>query len=312
MDNLLLTLRTVLPVFLVMIAGFLCRLLRVTDDQTVKAMNRMVFNVFLPVSLAKSLMGVGSIGAGELRCMGYCCLGILCTFALATWLIPKAEPVNARRGVVIQAIFRSNYAIFGLPLAEALFPEGDGGVAAMMVVASVPVFNVLAVVTLETWRGGKCDLRKAIIGVARNPLIWGCVIGYLIHLFPFDLPQSVMSGVSKVGGIASPLALFALGASFDPKKLKGNGRALVIAAAGKLAIVPVVLLTGAYLLGFRGPQFAALMIAFGAPCAVSSYTMAAQMGGDADLAGQAVMLTTALSAVTVFLLIFVSKSLGIF
>ena len=312
MDNFLLTLNIVLPVFLVMVVGYVCKAAGMILQIAEKTMNKLVFNVFLPVSLARSLMNIQEDSQLNPWVLGFCAAGVVATFLAALLVVPRVEKVNARRGVLIQGSFRSNYAIFGLPLAEALFPQGDGGVAAMMVIATIPVFNVLAVISLEFFRGGKCDFKRVALGVLKNPLIWGCAIGFLVSKLPFDLPDFALSTVNKLASVASPLALFVLGASIDLKKIRGNKGALLWGTGVRLVLVPAVLLTIAYFLGFRGAEFSALMIAFGSPCAVSSYTMAAQMGGDEDLAGQLVMATTVLCSVTMFLMIFCFKTWGIF
>lgn len=312
MENLLLTVNIVLPIFLVMVAGYATRRSGMINDDHVKAMNRLVFRIFLPASLVKSLMTVDPDTPMDFSAMLFCMAGILVTFVAAMLLVPRFEKVNSRRGVLIQGAFRSNYAIFGIPLAESLFPQGDGGMAAMMVLATIPLFNVLAVTTLEIYRGGRCNAGKVVRGILKNPLIWACVIGYALSRMPFELPEFVFSTISKLASVASPLALFVLGASIDLAKLGGNAKALLWGVGTRLVLVPAVALTAALLLGFRGPAFAALMIAFATPCAVSSYTMAAQMDGDEDLAAQLVMLTTVLSSFTIFAMVFLFKSLGVF
>ena len=312
MENLLLTVNIVLPIFLLMVVGYACRAAGWMGEDHVKVMNRLVFRLFLPMSLVKSLMNVDPGAPVDARALALCVGGILLTFAAGLAVVPRFEKVNARRAVLIQGLFRSNYAIFGIPLAEALFPQGDGGVAAMMVITTIPVFNVLAVITLESYRGGKCSWRKVLTGIAKNPLIWACAAGYALMRAPFELPQFATATIGKLASVSSPLALFVLGATIDLKQFSGNRRALFWGVGGRLVIVPAVLLTITGLLGVRGAEFAALMIAFASPCAVSSYTMAAQMDGDAELAAQLVMVSTVFSSVTIFLMIFLFKTLGIF
>lgn len=311
-DNLILTVNIVLPVFLIMVVGYISRYKNIVSYESVKAMNGLVFRVFLPVSLAKSLMNMNGGSNGHFFMMAYCMAGVFCTFLAAMFIIPKKEKNNSRCSVLVQSTFRTNTAIMGIPLAEALFPQGDGGVTAMMIMATVPLFNVLAVFTFEVFRGGKCDIKKVALGILKNPLIWGCAIGYLVGRLPFEMPDFALSTVDKLAGMASPLALFTLGATIDPGRLGGNIKTLFCSVGARLLAVPAVLLSIALLLGFRGPEFAALMLAFATPCAVSSYTMAAQMDGDGELAAQIVMLTTVLSAFTIFLMIFVFKSAGVF
>lgn len=312
MTNLILTFNIVLPIFMVMLVGYASKRFGLVSKENVSAMNKLVFKIFLPLSLCKSLMNVepGAFVNPTVLIFGF--VGIIAVALLAFLIIPRLEKENSRRGVMIQGIFRSNYAIFGIPLCEALFPQGDGGVAAMMVIASVPIFNALSVICLEVFRGGKANIRKILIGIAKNPLIWGCAFGFLVMQLQIPLPEFVKSTINKLASVASPLALFALGGSIDLPAFKGNLRSLAISLSGRLVIAPLLMLCIAYAIGLRGPEFAVLMIVFGSPCAVSSYTMAAQMDGDAELAAQQVMLSTILSAVTMFLMIFVFKTMQIF
>ena len=312
MTNLVITLNAVLPVFLVMATGYLCRQIGLITEKTAMACNKLVFQVFLPVSLAQSLMNVDSSASIEGRLLFYCATGVFAVFLAGMLIVPRFVRENSKRGVLIQALFRSNYAIVGIPIGQALFPQGDGGIVAMMTIASVPVFNALAVVTLEYFRGGKPSWGKILKGMATNPLILGCLTGYLLMRLNVRLPQIALSTVSKLASVASPLALFVLGATLDLKKVSGNLRLLAGGLLGRLLLAPGLLLAIGAALGFRGPGLAALMIAFASPCAVSSYTMAVQMGGDGDLAGQLVMFSTVLSAVTLSGFIFLFKSLGLF
>lgn len=312
MENLIITVNAVIPVFLVMVAGYICRQLNMVKPDAVKAMNKLVFQLFLPVSLANSLMSVEPGAEMDYSVMLYCIGGVAVVFIAGMLIVPRLVKENPRRGAIVQSLFRSNYAILGIPMLEALFPEGDGGVAAMMAMITVPAFNVCAVATLETFRGGKFSIGKILLGILKNPLIWGCVIGFVIMKLQIPMPELVMSTAGKLGSVASPLALFTLGATIDLKKIGGNAKTLAVCVSLRLVIIPGILLAVAYALGYRGAEFAALMIAFGAPCAVSSYTMAAQMDADEDLAAQLVMLTTVFSVVSMFLMVLLFKTIGIF
>lgn len=312
MSNLIVTIDVVLPVFMVMAIGWLCRRTGMVSAENISAMNKLVFKIFLPASLCKNLMSVESGGLANPSVLAFGSLATAALFFLGFLIIPRLEKENARRGVMIQGFFRSNFAIFGVPLSEALFLQGDGGVTAMMVIATIPLFNALSVVALESFRGGRPNIRKILIGIAKNPLIWGCIVGYVIMQLQIQLPSFAVSTISKLAAIASPLALFVVGGSIKLKTLGGNVRSLAISVGGKLIAAPALVLLAAYAMGFRGVEFAVLMIVFGAPCAVNSYTMAAQMDGDAELAAQQVMISTVLSSLTLSCMIFLFKTLGIF
>ena len=318
MTNLLLTTNIVLPIFLLMAVGFCCRQLSIVNEAGFSAINKAVFRIFLPASLCQSIMSIDPDSIVNPSALLFAAVGVTVIFLLGCLIVPRLVKDNRRRGVIIQDLYRSNYAIFGLPVCEALFPQGDGGMAAMMVVIAIPLFNAYSVIALERYRdhgegdGGKVNFRKIFLGIAKNPLIHGCLIGLVIMQLHIPIPQFAAATLSKLAVIASPLALFALGGAINPQALRGNTKSLCAMVFIRLLFIPAIALSAAYALGYRGVAFAVMMIVFASPCAVSSYTMADQMGGDSDFAAQVVMLTTVFSAFTMFALIFLCKTLGIF
>lgn len=213
---------------------------------------------------------------------------------------------------MIQAIYRSNFVILGLPIAANLFGGEKLTTTAVAVTIVVPLFNVLAVVVLEIFRGGKPDPVKILKGIARNPLIIGAVLGILTVVFQIQLPQLAEDVIDQLKDVATPLALVTLGMSLNLKEMGAEKRNLIICVLGRLVIVPGIALTCAALLGIRGVAFVTLLAVFASPCAVSSFTMAEQMDSDAELAANAVVLSSAFACVTMFLWIFLFKSLGMF
>ncbi|MBR0463321.1 MAG: AEC family transporter [Clostridia bacterium] len=306
------TCNIVLPLFIVMLVGFCASRFGLITDETARGCNKLVFRIFLPVSLCRSIMRVGSGDVLSGKLVAFTIIGIAAVFLVSMLLVPRLEKDDRKRGVMVQCLFRSNYALFGVPLCEALFPQGDGGVSAMMVAIVVPVFNILAVVAMEVFRGGSVNVKKILLGIVKNPLIWGCAVGLIVKAAGLRLPDFIGGAVDRLAAIASPLALFVLGASLKPGRIRENAGNLAVTVPGRLVVVPLIALSAAYAMGFRGPEFAALIITFSSPMAVSSLAMAQQMDGDSDLTVQQIVLTTALSAVTIFTIIFVSKVLSVF
>ena len=225
------------------------------------------------------------------------------------------EPLRERRGVMIQGIFRSNFVLLSLPLMQSLFGDAGSGMVSLMIALVVPLFNVLAVVVLETYAGKeKTDPKKILRGIVKNPLIDATVLALIVKLTGLDLYRvsPLKSVLGSVAGAATPLCLFILGASFSLQGLRGAARSLWITAACRLLLVPTLTIAAAALLGFRGPALGVIMVCFGAPTAVSSYNMAREIGGDADLAAGIVVVTTALSCVSLFCWIVLLKTLGLF
>ncbi len=311
MENLILSVRVVLPLFLMLALGYLLRRVELVDDHTLSGCNALVFRVFLPTMLFKNVYDTDLAASFNPRLMAFAMVSVVTLFILTMTVIPRMEKERPRQASIVQAIFRSNFVIFGLPVTAALFGQEHAGVAAILVAVVVPFFNVLTVFALEYFRGGQIDLKKVLRGVVTNPLIIGAALGLFCLLTGFRLPAPVESAVSDVGRVATPLALIVLGGTFRFSALRGSARQLTICVVGKLIVSPAIFLTAAALLGFRGVEMAAILSLFAAPTASSSYPMACEMGADGELAGQAVVCTSFFCILTVFLWVLLFKSLGL-
>ena len=227
-------------------------------------------------------------------------------------IILKIEKDNRTRGAMIQAIYRSNLVIMGLPLVSNIFGDENLTTTAVTIAIVVPAYNVLAVILLEFFRGGKPNAGQIIRGIFTNPLILGAIAGALTIVLHIELPDFLESTISSMDAVATPMALLVLGASLNKKSLSHSWRNLIICVSGRLIIVPAVALTLGALLGLRGIEFATMIPVFASPTGISSYTMAAQMGSDGELAGNCVVFSSALSSLTLFFWIFLFKTLGMF
>jgi len=310
MENFVLSLEIVLPLFIVMAVGYACKQMKLISETLAKQMNGLVFRVFLPVLLCKNIYTSSLDSLMNPGVFLFAAIGILVMFAVLMLAVPRMENDKRKCGAMIQAMFRSNYAYFGIPLVQAIFPNSDTSVASLLVVIVVPMFNVLAVVVLELFRGGSTNLKQVLKKIITNPLIIGSLAGLVILLTGIKLPSIVQKPIDDLSKIASPLALFLLGASIDFSKTGAHAKQLSLCVLGKLVIFPLAAVTAAALFGMRGVELASLLIIFGAPTAVNSAVMAQQMGSDGDLATEAVVFTTAFSALTVFLFVFALKSFG--
>lgn len=311
MENLILSFNVVLPLCLCIALGYFLYRINMIEEATQKSMNKLVFRVFLPIYVFNSIYTTDVAKVFDLRLVLLTVLGIVGIFAVLMVLIPRIERDNAKRGVMVQAIFRSNYVLFGVPIAASLCGEANIGPTSLLVGFVVPIFNVLAVVCLETFRGGKPDYKKMLRGIATNPLIIGSVLGIALNLFNVPLPTGVHKSVTDLGKIATPLSLVVLGAGFRFNAIRGYMRQIAICLTGKLIISPMITVAIGVLLGLRNEMLVPVLAVFGSPIAVSSYTMAEQMEGDGRLAASLVVLTSVCSIVTMFLFIFALKQLGL-
>ncbi len=313
MQNFLLSARAVLPMFLMIAAGYVCRLLGVLSREDVPRFNRVAFRVFLPCLLFYNVYVSDLSSAVRPRLIVFGVLGVLAVAALAIVGVLRFVPQPDRRGVIAQGIFRSNYVIMGIPIAQALLGEGNLGPIAILIAIVVPLFNFLAVAVLESFRGGKVRPGTVLLEIAKNPLVVSSVLGILCLLLRLKLPSTVESTVSGLGAVATPLQLFLLGAFFRFDGLARYKKPLAVVTIIKLFITPAVMLLLARGLGFRGVEFVALIGVFASPTAVNSFTMVQQMDcGDAELAGDIVIATSAVSVFSFFLWIWLFKSMGVF
>lgn len=312
MENLILSLEIVLPLFLVMAVGYVCKALGIITQELARQINGLVFRVFLPVLLCKNIYSssLDSINAPGVFLFVF--IGIFIMFMTLLLVVPLIEKDRQKCSAMIHAMFRSNYAYFGIPLVQAIFPGQDTSVTSLLVVVVVPFFNVLAVVLLEMYRGGKADIRQILKKIATNPLIIGSLIGLLILVSGVQIPSIIQTPVNDLAKVATPLALFLLGASIDLGKTGAHAKQLTVIVLGKLVFWPLIAVCVAAMLGMRNVELASVMVVFGAPAAVNSAIMSQQMGSDGDLATEAVVFTTIFSALSVFLFVFVLKTLGLF
>ncbi len=312
MENLMISANAVLPMCLVMALGYGTRRLGWLRREEISTINKIAFRIFLPCLLYYNIYCSDLSGSFDPLLMAYAVGGVLLTFGLALGYTLLTEKLPERRGVLIQGMFRSNYVIMGIPVATALLGADQLGTVSILIAVIVPLFNMLAVVVLEVFRGQKPKPLHILGQIAKNPLVIGSVLGILTLVAGIRLPHILEQTIQSVSAIASPLQLFLLGAFFQFSGLKTYRRELVTVSIAKLIVSPGLFLGLGALLGFRGVAFVSLIGIFASPTAVNSFTMAQQMGGDAELAGDIVVTTSAASILTMFLWIFLFKSLGVF
>lgn len=310
MDDLLFSLNTVFPLLGMMAIGFAARRLGIIGESAARQINACVFKIFLPLLLCFNIVDTKLGASFDGKTLLYAFVTTLSCFGVLFFVTPRLCHDRASCGVLIQGIARSNYAIFGIPLVSMMYPNADTSIAVIMVAVVVPVFNVLSTIALMVFAGERTHPLRILKGVLLNPLIIATLAGFLLWYFQIPLPTMIETPLRNLGSIATPLALFILGASLDFGKARANGKLLVISVTGRLIGVPLIFLSLAIALGIRDVSLAVLIAVYASPTSVSSFPMAQQMGGNGDLAGGQVVFTTVFSILTVFLWVFVLRSLG--
>ena len=307
MNNLILSFNIVSPLFLVMSLGYYLKFKNLLDSKTLSAMNSVCFKVFLPLLLFYNIYKSDINSAFNPKLMIFSVSCVLILFLLLMLIIPKIEKDNSKRGVIIQGIFRSNFVIFGMPVATAIYGDGNIGTTALLIAVVVPLFNLLSVISLEVFRNGDIDYKKILKGIITNPLIIASFIGIIFVLFKLKLPTFLEKSVSDVSKIATPLSLILLGGSFSFSNVGSYLKKTIFVVSNKLVFVPLIFIPISIAFGFRGIDLLTLLLVFASPVAVSSFQMAKQMGGDSILAEQSIVFSCLFCIPTVFLWIAILK-----
>jgi predicted permease len=311
MDSFLIAVNAVLPMFLLIALGIVLRRLPFMRPQIADGINSLAFKVLLPALLFNNIYGGELSAVVRPRLIVYCLAGTVVIWLISILITHLAEKGKSKRGALIQGMYRSNFIIFGLPIVINLFGSDKVAVTSFMIAVIVPLFNLLAVITLEIYSGRNTRIGSLLLDILKNPLIISSVIGFLFMMLQIPLPGFISVTIGNIAGTATPIALIILGAMLQPHKIKDNYSAIGIALAFRLLIAPLITIPLAVLLGFRGVELATILAIFASPTAVSSFVMAKQMGGDGDLAGQIVVFSTLFSCITVFLWVFGTHSLSL-
>ena len=311
LENLLISIEAVAPMFIIMAIGMIVRKRGLLNDEETKHVNKMVFKVFFPLMLFSNIYGKDISKAINIRLMVFGVVVALILYVATFLFVVNVEKNRKSRGAMIQAVYRSNFIIMGMPIAENMFGSDNIGVTSVMITVIIPLYNILAVMTLEYFRGENPKVGEVILEVFKNPLIIGCLSGIFAVLVNLRLPIILEKVVLSMSQVASPLAILLLGASFTFSGLAKEKRNLIICVVGRLVFAPILGVLGGVAFGFRGIELITLVAIFASPSAITSFTMAQQMDSNYELAGNAVVVSSVLSCLTMFLWVFSLKSFGL-
>ncbi len=319
----------VLPIVLMIALGYIFKRIRLFNQDFLDIGNKLTFRVLIPALLYYNIYGIGSLGEINFGFVLYGIGAVVAIFLIATAITCLFTKDSGKRGALIQSAFRSNYAIIGLPLASALFGDKGAAAAGVMSAFCVPTFNILAVITLTIFNNnsqkGKIDIKKILLGIVKNPLIIGTVLGLItLGIRELFVMWDISFRLKDIGflyktleylkSICTPFALLVLGGKFEFSAVKRQLKYIAFGTFIRTVAVPVIALSAAYFCipGLSGEHFATYIAVFGTPVAVSSAIMAKEMNADDELAGQLVVWTSIVSTVTIFIYVVIFRSLGIF
>ncbi len=313
MENLIFSLNATVPVFLLMLLGLFFRKIGWIDDIFAEKMNKFVFLVPLPVLVFGDLATVDFRQAWDPKFVLFCFAATVISIGIAA-AVSCLWHDRSMRGEFIQASYRSSAALLGIAFIQNIY--GTAGMAPLMIIGSVPLYNIMAVVVLSLFRPEQTGLDRAVAartvkGILTNPIIIGIAAGLLWSALKIPMPRIMEKTVENIGSMATPMGLMAMGATFDIRKAFAKLKPSVVAAFIKLVGFCALFLPAAVRLGFRDEELVAILVMLGSATTVSCFVMAKNMGHDGVLSSSAVMLTTLLSAFTLTGWLYLLRSFGL-
>ena len=314
MNNFIYSLNATVPVFIVMLVGWILRQRGMLNANFVNVADRFNFTVTLPILLFRDIAAMDIMKDFELKFFLYCMIATILCFGII-WV--SAEILMKDKSMIgsfVQGSFRGSMAVLGIAFIQNIY--GNAGLAPLMIVAAVPLYNIFSVIVL-TMRGSgnegkeKERIKLALIGICTNPIILGIFAGLPFAIFDIQIPGIALKTLNNFANMATPLALIAIGAGFELHKALGKINVATVASVIKLILQPAIFLPIAIMMGFRDQEMVALLIMLGAPSTPTCYIMAKNMGNDSVLASGIVVLSMLISPLTITLWIFALKSFSL-
>ena len=312
MENFLLAFNVVFPIFLIMMLGVILKRKNMLDEKSLNVMNSLIFRLFMPTLLFFNIYNMGDLSTlsfDNLKLLAYAFISILIVLLLA-WLIYMPNVKDRKKlSVLIQGVYRGNFVLFGLAIADSLYGKESLGTVSLLTAIVIPTFNVIAVILLEYYSGNEVNKIKLIKQVFKNPLIIATLTAIVFLVLKINIPKPVYKAIGDISKIATPLAFLVLGAGLKFGNILKNLKYLISVNILRLIGNPLITVGVGKLVGFQGIELVALLSMSACPTAVASYTMAKEMNADGDLAGEIVATTSMLSIFTIFCWVLMLKNL---
>lgn len=314
MENFIYSINVTMPIFLVMVIGYILKQIGMLNDNFVTVANKFNFKVTLPFMLFKDIAGVDIKAVFDIKYVLFCAI----VSTICFWVVWGTAKLLVRdktiRGAFVQSSFRGSAAVMGLAFIQNIY--GSSAMGPLMIVSAVPLYNIFSVIVLtfeandSTGIDKKAKIRQAGINICKNPIILSILAGLIVGLLGIQFPTLVNKTVSNVAQMATPLALITIGAGFEGRKALAKIAPTMAASMIKLVLQPLVFLPVAAWMGFSGEKMIAILIMLASPTTPSCYIMAKSMNNDEVLTVSVIVTTTLMAAFTLTGWIFLLKTLG--
>ena len=310
MQSMIISFNAIFPILAFMMIGFFLKSIKLLDVDATAGLNKLVFNVLLPANIINSILKADIQNDFDVKIALYAAFICISSFLIVSYFVNPREKDKTIAPVVVQGMYKSNYNLLAIPIATSFYGS-DLGMAAILVMVTSPIVNTLSTIAFERARGKDVGVFHLVKRVFLNPLVMSSLTALVLNLLGVKFPGVIADGViSKLSAMATPAAMIALGVRFDFASMKKWMSRLVSICAVKLLIMPVVYVSIALILGIRNANLIAMLILSGSPTAVNSYSTAVSMGGNAELAGEIVAVTSLVAVFTLFVFLTLLGNLG--
>lgn len=314
MENFIYSINVTMPIFLVMVIGYILKQIGMLNDNFVTVANKFNFKVTLPFMLFKDIAGVDIKQVFDIKYVLFCAI----VSTICFWTVWGVAKILVRdktiRGAFVQSSFRGSAAVMGLAFIQNIY--GASAMGPLMIVSAVPLYNIFSVIVLTFEANDnmgidkKEKIKQAGINICKNPIILSILAGLIAALLGIHFPTLVDKTISNVAQMATPLALITIGAGFEGRKALAKIAPTMAASTIKLVLQPLVFLPVAAWMGFSGEKMIAILIMLASPTTPSCYIMAKSMNNDEVLTASVIVTTTLMAAFTLTGWIFLLKTLG--
>lgn len=321
LSSLLFSLNATIPIFLVMVVGYILKNTHSVTPEFIDGLNKFNYKLTLPVLLFKDLATVNFYSVWDTKYFLFCffatIFSIFSIWIIAGIILHLRKKANSPSilGEFVQSSYRGSAAVLGIAFIENIY--GNSVIGPLMILATVPLYNIMAVTILMATNPSKdnslnkaSQIKNTLLGIAKNPIIISILLGMCVSLLRIHFPQMIIKTLSLVSQLATPLALISLGGSFEGRKAVKMIVPTLIASFVKLLLWPAMFLPLAISLGFRCEALVAILIMAGAPATASGYIMSRQLGHEGHLTSSIVVVTTFLSSVTLTAWIYILRLKG--
>lgn len=310
MDNLIFSLNATIPIFIVILLGYILKRIGIINEGFIKTANKINFTVTLPVLLFRDLIANDITKTFDIIYLLYCMIVTTVMF-WSIWGLTKIFMKNKFLiGAFVQASFRGSVAVLGIALVQNLY--GNSGSMPLIIIGAVPLFNIYSVIVLTFESNGEKakTIKNAFIDICKNPIIIAILLGMVVSWIKIDFPVIVDTSIDLVARMATPFALLCVGGGFELTKALTKIKPTIIATIIKLVILPFVFIPVAVYLGFRDGALVAIVLLLGAPTTPTCYIMAKHMHNDELLSSSIIVMTTLFSAFSLTAIIYLLKMFG--